>query len=223
MGARETYGLLLAHLRETQTLASVAALLEWDQETAMPPRAASFRAEEVAVLARLVHERATDPRLGEMLLACEADPERPAEPDASANLREARRDYDRATRLPASLVAEMSETSSRALEIWKEARRTSDFALFEPWLHRQVLLHRQEAACHGTPEGGEPYDALLEAYEPGMRSAELDRIFGPLRSALAPLLASIAQARVRPDTSLQRVVVPVPAQQALSRLVAESL
>jgi carboxypeptidase Taq len=223
MNAREGYGTLLAWLREAQTLASVSALLEWDQETFMPPKAGPFRAEEMALLARLVHERVTDPRVGEWLAACEADGDVLADPDAAANLREIRRDYDRATRLPGSLVAEMSETSSRAMEVWKRARARSDFEAFRPWLGRQVELHRQEAACYGVPEGGEAYDALLEGYEHGMRSDELVRIFAPLRDRLTPLLARIADAPRRPDTSLQEAVFPVEAQAAFSRFVAEAL
>ena len=126
MSAAESYRRLLAHLAEAQTLASVASVLEWDQETAMPPKAVAFRAEEMGLLARLVHERVTNPSVGEWLAECEADPALGEDGDAAANVRELRRDYARATRLPASLVAEMSETSSRAMEVWKEARRTSD-------------------------------------------------------------------------------------------------
>lgn len=223
MNARETYARLLAHLAEASTLSSVASALEWDQETAMPPKAVGFRAEEMGLLARLVHERVTDPAVGEMLAACEEDGDLLGDADAAANLREMRRDYARSTRLPSSLVAEMSETSSRAMEVWKEARRTSDFPLFAPWLHKQIVLHRQEAACYGTPEGGEPYDALLETYEPGMRSAELARIFAPLRDAVVGLLGRIAGAPRKPDTSLARARFPIAAQQAFSRFVAEAL
>ena len=223
MSAAESYRRLLAHLAEAQTLASVASVLEWDQETAMPPKAVAFRAEEMGLLARLVHERVTNPSVGEWLAECEADPALGEDGEAAANVRELRRDYARATRLPASLVAEMSETSSRAMEVWKEARRTSDFALFAPWLDKQIVLHRTEAACYGTPEGGEPYDALLDTYEPGMRSAALERIFEPLREAIVSLLGRIEQAPRRPDTALQRARFPVPAQQAFSRFVATSL
>ncbi|HEX5045377.1 MAG TPA: carboxypeptidase M32 [Candidatus Polarisedimenticolaceae bacterium] len=223
MSAAESYRRLLAHLAEAQTLASVSSVLEWDQETAMPPKAVTFRAEEMGLLARLVHERVTHPSVGEWLADCEADPDLREDPDAAANLRELRRDYARATRLPASLVAEMSETSSRAMEVWKEARRASDFALFAPWLDRQIVLHRKEAACYGTPEGGEPYDALLETYEPGMRSAALERIFAPLREAIVSLLGRVEGARRRPDTSLQGARFPLAAQQRFSRFVAASL
>jgi len=223
MSAAESYRRLLAHLAEAQTLASCASALEWDQETAMPPKAAAFRAEEMGLLARLVHERVTHPSVGAWLADCEADPALAADEDAAANLRELRRDFERATRLPSSLVAEMSETSSRAMEVWKEARQKSDFALFSPWLHKQIALHRQEAACYGTPEGGEPYDALLEGYEPGMRSTALERIFAPLREAIVSLLARIGEAPRKPDTALQRARFPVPAQRAFSRFIADRL
>ena len=217
MSAAESYRSLLDHLAEAQTLASVSSTLEWDQETGMPPKAVAFRAEEMGLLARLVHERVTHPSVGEWLAACEADRGLAEDAEAAANLREIRRDFDRATRLPASLVAEMSETSSHAMEVWKEARRTSHVALFAPWLDKQITLHRQEAACYGTPEGGEPYDALLDTYEPGMRCAALERIFAPLREAIVSLLGRIQGAPRKPDTSLQRARFPIPSQRAFSR------
>jgi carboxypeptidase Taq len=185
----ESYERLLGRLREVETLRSVAALLAWDQETFMPAAAAGFRAEELALLARMTHERATDPRLGELIEACEADADIAADPVESANLREIRRDYDRARRLPTELVQEISETSSQALEHWKKARAENDFGRFAPWLARQVELSRRKAECHGVPEGGELYDQLLEDFEQGSTAARLERVFEPLRRDLVPLIA----------------------------------
>ncbi len=187
------YDQLTARLREGATYGSIGMLLSWDQETKMPPRAAGFRAEQLSAMSKLAHERLTDPALGELISACESDSEVQSDPVKAANIREARRDFDRATRLPTELVVEMTETSSRAMNAWKDARKKSDFSLFEPWLEKQVALNRRKAECYGVPEGGELYDALLEDFEPGMRTADVKKLFGPLRERLTPLIAAVVE------------------------------
>jgi carboxypeptidase Taq len=215
------YQELLTALREAAVLATVAETLGWDQETMMPERAAPFRAEESALLSRLVHERLTNPRLAELLAGCEADRSLTADPDASANLREIRRDLDRAAKLPSSLVAEISETASLAMEAWKAARSRSDFAEFLPWLTKQVELHRRKAECYGAPAGGELYDALLQDFEPETTSAEVERVFGPLRDALRPLVDAVASSGRSPGRA--PASVPVERQQAFNRSLLERI
>jgi carboxypeptidase Taq len=182
-------------LRETATLGTVGELVAWDQETMMPRSAAPFRAEELAVVSSLVHEQATASAVGDLIAACEADATLFADPAVAANLRDIRRDYDRARTLPTALVAEISETSSLAMEAWKLARENDTFSDFAPWLEKQLTLQRQKAECYGAPEGGELYDALVEDYEPGMRSADIEVLFGPLREGLQTLIARIASTR----------------------------
>ncbi|RMH29309.1 MAG: carboxypeptidase M32 [Planctomycetota bacterium] len=217
------YADLCALLREAGTIDSIARLCSWDQETDMPPKAAAFRAEELALLSRLGHERLTSPRLGDLLAECEADANLTADAAVAANLREIRRDYDKATRLPADLVAEIAETASRAMEVWKEARSASDFALFRPWLEKSFGLARRKAECLGAPAGGVLYDALLDEYEPGVTSADVERVFGPLREALTPLIAEIASAPTRPSRAPDEVKVDRAAQVELNKHAAAAL
>ena len=220
----QSYAELLERMRHVATLGSVANLLSWDQETMMPPRAGEFRAEALATVGRLAHERATDPRMGELLQACETDRGLVSDPAIAANLREMRRDYDRAVKLPADLVAEMSEVSSRALEVWKAARAANDFAIFRPWLERQIGLARRKAECYGVPAGGEAYDALLDEYEPGVTARELEQVFGPLRDELAPFLAEIARAASpAPSQSVRALAVPLERQRAINAAVLERI
>jgi carboxypeptidase Taq len=211
---------LRSKLREVATLQSAAALLSWDQETMMPPKAAEFRAEELSLIATLAHERFTDAEIGDRIAECEADAELTSDPAQAANLREMRRDWDRATKLPADLVAEMTATGSRALEAWKQARADSDFDAFRPWLDRQLELNRRKAECYGVPDEGEHYDALMEDYEPGMRAAELERLFGPLRDALVPLIAELTSSSHQPDTTPCNVPLPIEPQKAFNLRVA---
>ena len=208
-------------LREAAILSSVGNLLSWDQETMMPRKAAEARAEELALVGKLAHERATDPRIGELLEACEANPVLERDDLEKANLREIRRDYHRALKLPSDLVAEIHRTGSLAVEAWKAAREESDFAAFRPWLEKQLTLNRRKADCYGTPEGGEPYDALLEDFEPGMTGAALERIFAPLREELTPLIEELTEATYQPGQGPHEVELPIERQRDFNRFVLQ--
>ncbi len=214
------YEELKTRLREVATLGSVGALLSWDQETMMPRRAAEFRSEEVALIARLTHERRTDPRIGQLLESCEADGDLAADPREAANLREIRRDFDRACRLPTDLVEEISQTCSRALEAWRQARADSDFEAFRPWLTKILELQKRKAECLGGAAGGELYDRLLEEFEPGMTAERLERVFEPLREELAPLIAEFAG---RERGGLEELRVPLDLQARFNRRIARLL
>jgi len=211
-----SYADLCALGRERATLHSVAALLGWDQETYMPPAGGAARADQQALLAGLLHERATDPRVGDLLIACEGGG---LDDRQAACVREIRRDYERATRLPRSLVEELARAGSGAQEAWKAARRDNDFAAFAPWLTRMVELSRQKATCLGFGEGGEAYDALLDEYEPGATAAQIESVFTPLGRALAELVGEIADAPSPPDDAPLTVHAPTAAQDALGRHV----
>jgi len=219
----DAYEPLLALLREVATLSSVTELLDWDQETMMPRKAAAFRAEEKAFLSRLIHRRLTDPRLGDLLARSESDLASRDDPEAAANVREIRRDHDRALKLPEDLVAEISETSALAVEAWRASREESDFDGFRPWMEKQVGLNRRKAECLGTSETVEPYDALLDDFEPGMTSREVERIFEPLRNGLTPLIEAIASSAHRPDDGPARVEIPIERQKAMSRFVLAAI
>lgn len=212
------YTELLTLRRKAATLDSVGQLLNWDQETYMPAHAATARADQQALVSGMVHELHTSPRIGELLSACEADKSLREEGDGAhaANIRELRRDYDLATKLPTDLVSELAKTTSLAQEAWKAARAKSDFSAFAPMLDKVLSLTRRKAECLGIPRfaggrTGELYDALLDEYEPGMSAAEIETIFNPLRPRLAGLVAELGKAPRRP--SLEPVKKPIPAAQ----------
>jgi carboxypeptidase Taq len=217
------YAELLAELRAVSMLGSVAGTLAWDQETYMPAAAAPLRGEQLALVSSLAHDRRTSARVGELISACEDDAALKDDEDAAANLRAIRHDHDRATRLPTSLVREIAEASALGMHAWREARERSDFGAFAPHLSRLLDLNRQRAELMGVPEGGEIYDALLEDYEPGMRAAELRRVFAALRAELTPLIHAIAQSPKRPDTSWQRTPLAIDKQAEFNRQVLERM
>ncbi len=215
------YQQLLAHAREAHLLAGTSALLAWDQETGMPSGAGDVRAEQLALLARLQHERATDPRVADWLAACEGDPQLADHADATANVRELRRDHDRATRLPPALVTELAATESRAQQAWAGARAASDYAAFRPWLERMVALQQQKADCL-RGDGQSRWDALADIYEPGMRAADLRVVFAPLRQRLVDLRQRLARGRA-PDDAFARVPIDEARQEAFVRAVITAM
>lgn len=201
--------------RRAATLGSVSQLLGWDQETYMPTGGAGARAEQSSILAEIVHSRLIDPRVGELIAVCEADKSLLADPAAAANIREMRRDFDKATKLPSSLVAELAEVGSKAQHVWKEARAKNDFAMFRPWLEKMVALAKRKAECYGVPAGGELYDSLLDEYEPAARSAEIQQVFEPLRKQLSALVGELTGSGKKPADAPRRIQIPPDRQHAL--------
>jgi carboxypeptidase Taq len=177
------YAELMAFQRETEALAEVAGRLSWDQETVMPRGAAPQRADEMAALESILHERRIDPQVGDWLAAVEAGPD--LDPTERAQVRLIRRAHDRATRVPRRLAAEIARATSRAQGVWAEARQADDFARFGPTLEEVVGLKRQEAEA--LTRDGNLYDALLDDYEPGATTAFLNALFGTLRPRLVAL------------------------------------
>ncbi len=201
------YDELSALGREFLTLGGIAALGSWDQETYMPPGAAGFRGEQQALLAGLVHERRTSKRVGDLIAACESDRSLNGDAPTAASIREFRRDYDLATKLPRELVEELARLATQAQQVWKQAREKSDYALFAPWLEKIVTLIRRKAECYGWKKDGEAYDALLDEYEPGATAREVEAIFNPLRKRLAGLIAEVTTKGKAPSTACLNVKI----------------
>jgi carboxypeptidase Taq len=220
--AREAYEELIRRKRETTLLSSCAVLLDWDHQTYMPPKGSAHRAEQLALLAGMIHAQATAPAIGELLAEVESSAlTAEADSPAAVNVREIRRTYDRAVRIPQVLVEELARVTALAHDVWVEARRTSDFALFRPWLEKIVALKRQEAEAVGYRDV--PYDALLDEYEPGETTARLRALFGGLREALVRLVGEIADSGRRPDASILRRRYPVDRQEAFGRSAAAAM
>jgi carboxypeptidase Taq len=217
MPLNAAYAELIRRVREESLLASCEALLEWDEETYMPAGGVENRSEQLALLAGVLHDRGTDPRVGELLHQLEGS-ELLADPGSAAavNVRELRREYDRYVRLPRTLVEGVARTTALAQTAWATARARSDFEIFRPWLEKIVELKRAEAECVGYAR--EPYDALLEDHEPGMTSQIVARLFYALQRELVPLAARIRESRMRAKPL--RSSFPVEQQRAFGESVA---
>ncbi len=219
------YDRMVSLQREAELLESTGAVLGWDQETMMPKGGVEHRSRQLAQLAKLTHALSTAPELAESIAACEADASVggiKGSPEA-ANLREIRIAYDRATKLPSSLVEELAHTSSMAMHAWADARAASDFARFQPWLEKIVTLSRRKAECFGVPAGGEPWDALADLYEPGATAAMVESVFAPLRGRLKSLISDLMSGPRRPSNRFNEFFVAIPEQEKLGRFVAEAI
>lgn len=216
---QQAYQELLGLAREIALLRSVSSVLSWDRETYMPPRGATLRAEQSSYLAGLIHRKWIDPRVGELLSIAEADglTDDP-ESDVAANLREWRRDYDRATKVPPELVEEISRVSVLAQTTWTEARQKADFSIFRPHLAQHIDLARQVAACIGYTES--PYDALLDEYEPGLTATRVRRLFTALRDELVPLVQAIVASPRQPRTEIVHRHFPLDRQKIFGEAAA---
>ncbi len=220
--SKQAYDWLVEWAREIFLLNSSSSLLYWDQRTFIPVKAHEHRSRQLALLAGLVHERAVDPRIGEALSQLEASPLESGEyPDAEANVREWRRDYDRVVKIPQDLAVELVRTSSLAETAWEQARPANDWAGFKPHLQRMLELKREEAEAVGYEK--EPYDALLDSYEPGETAASLEPLFATLRPALSGLLERIVGSGRRPDMSVVRGEFDLKQQKIFSEQASKAI
>jgi carboxypeptidase Taq len=197
---------LRARLAELADLEHLNHLAAWDQRTMMPPQGSPDRANQLATLSRLHHERATATEVGEWLAELEGVAADLGDIDRDL-IRLARRDFDRFARVPGDLTAELAQASAAGQDAWEIARAENDFAQFAPVLARNVELARAYAACFEGHTSA--YDALLADYDYGLTGARIQEIFGELGTALPPLVAEQA-ARPQPE----RLDVPVSAQEA---------
>ena len=158
----------------------------------MPPLGAPARAEQLATLARLAHERATAPEFGALLEELR-ELEESAEPESfeASVVRVARRDYEKRRRVPSELRAEMARAGSLGYTAWLEARAAADYEIFRPHLEHRLELVQEYLACHEPFD--DPYDVLLDDHERGMKTADVAAIFARLKAELVPLVAGIGE------------------------------
>jgi carboxypeptidase Taq len=206
------YDDLMTFQRDTEALGQVAGRLGWDQETMMPDGATPQRAEEHAAMANVLHARRIDPRVGDWLAKAE-----PADEVAAANLRHITRNFERTAKVPAQLAAELARTTSLAHRIWAQSRADEDVASFLPILQKVVDLRKEEACA--IAGNADPYDALLDDYEPGATGASIGAMFASLRPRLVALRAAILD---KPAPAALSGTFDETAQLALSTKLAQA-
>jgi carboxypeptidase Taq len=195
---------LRARMAELVDLGSIEMLLSWDQLVMMPADGAGARAQQLGVLARLTHERATAAEIGRWLQ--ELDGVSLEELDRDI-VRLARRDWERASLVPEDLAVELARASTDGQASWQRAREQDDFAAFKPALERNVELARAYGECVAQERQG-PYEALLSDYDFGLRTEDLRGVFAELAAALTPLVP-----RAHLHSPPRELEVPIAAQQ----------
>ncbi len=208
------YDDLMAFEHTTQALGQVAGRLGWDQEAIMPKGAAPQRAEEMAAMESVLHARKIDPKVGEWLAAIDEAQLGEVE---RAHVRHIRKSYERTSKVPADLAAEIAKVTSRAQGTWAQARADEDVAAFLPTLKEVVGLKQQEGQALAA--GGNVYDAMIDDYEPDMTAAELGAMFDAMRPRLVALREAVLAAKAPPELA---GVFPADKQMELTAKLAGS-
>ncbi|GLX71466.1 carboxypeptidase M32 [Paenibacillus glycanilyticus] len=209
-------------IRKIKSYEEALGVLYWDLRTGAPRKGMDTRSEVIGALSGDMFKLSTSPELGEYLNELE-------QPAAQAQLSEierklvseTRKDYDRSVKIPPKLYQEYVVLSSQAESKWEEAKANNDYASFQPLLEK-VIDYTQQFIDLWGPKATR-YDTLLDQYEPGMTTAELDRVFGGLREQLVPLAAAIAASPHQPDTSFLRQNYDKQAQKKFSLFILNQM
>jgi carboxypeptidase Taq len=218
----EKLSLLKEHLAEIEDLEGALRLMRWDQQTYMPPGASQTRADQIATISRMAHELQTRDELGQLLEDLNnAVDQWDYDSDEASIIRFNWREYQKLVKIPAEKMEAFTAASSMAYEVWKQARAESDFDLFSPHLNR--LLDLQLEFTEFLGEGTEnPYDSLIDFYEPGMLAQDIDNIFTNLKLNLVNLIKAIGEKSQVDDSSLHGTP-PQDGLLELSRVMADKL
>jgi carboxypeptidase Taq len=209
---------LKERLAEFSDLSRTSFVLSWDQKVTMPPGGHPARAEALATISRIAHEKFTDDDIGRLL-----DRLRPLEEsldydsDDASLIRVTRRDWEKQRRVPTELKAELTRAAALGNQVWIEARATNDFAKFLPALQRNLELKRRYVECFEWDDS--PYTPLLDDFEPYMTTTEVAEVFGAIR----PVLAELVREAPEVDASFLRQPFPVDEQRRFYERILATL
>ncbi|HUL62086.1 MAG TPA: carboxypeptidase M32 [Methanocella sp.] len=217
MATSSEYKEFLERVRELSTLEQVGSLLDWDQQTYMPPGAFPQRGQQGALVAGIMHERLTSDRMGRLIRALQRQP---LSPDGEVIVREVARKWRKASCVPGPLVREITKTASLGFEAWQRARKADDYKSFEPYLARMIGLKARVAEHVGYDN--RPYDALLDDYEPGTRARDVEALFKRLIAKLVPVVKRVLDAPV-PENAVPPGTYPLEAQREFMTTLATGM
>jgi carboxypeptidase Taq len=204
---------------EYRHLQRILAALQWDQETYLPEKGVEERAEQLALIEGIAHQRLVNGETAALLEDAGSVSDNPrgsedALPVERDFLRVMRRRYDKEVRLPADFVSDAARAQGLSQPAWAEARRDNDYQAFLPHLRAMIDISRKKAEYWGY-SGASRYDGLLDTYEPGMGASEIGALFNALRARLVLLLQKIRDCPP-PDTSFLKTEFSVPVQEAFN-------
>jgi carboxypeptidase Taq len=219
------YKKLMTRTKDLIVLSSAEAIIHWDMETLMPPKAVEQRSQQLALLSRIKHKMSTAPEIGKLLNAIFTDNEYDTLGKVEKrNVYLVKKNYDEQTALPEKLVAEIAKQQAITVNAWKKAKKAKNFAVLKPHLEKLVALNKQAAQIlMKVKETATPYDALLDSYEPKMTTHTITMTFNQLQLGLAALLEKIQAAQNQPDTGILSVHVPAEKQRKIAQALAQTL
>jgi carboxypeptidase Taq len=216
----------LERLGETSDIGGTLGLLGWDQQTIMPKKGAPIRASRMATLTKILDEKFSSGELGALFdELTEFEQSLPYDSDQASIIRVSRRDYERNRKVPTRIKVALSDATNEGYANWVEARASADFSKLKPSLDKIVSLHKEAIACVREADDSfdEDYDVLLNDYEPGLKSAEVTRVFDELKAATIPLVDLVRNRADRIDDSVLHQDFPVDIQECTVLRVARQL
>jgi carboxypeptidase Taq len=219
---QKTYDGLLVKAKEIAVLQSTEAIVTWDMETKMPPKALNLRSQQIALLEVIGHKMLTDPALGKTIEGIEKDPGYyELDRAQKRNVYLAKKAYDESTKLPEELVFETAKQQTIAVGVWKKAKAAKDYKMFKPELKKMIELRMKAAdILMGVKGTKTPYDALLDAFESKMTADKITKVFDGMRVGLIDVMKKVEKAD-KPDTSILSRPVPVETQKKISDAAME--
>lgn len=215
-----SYERLLAHINEIQDLRKTIRVLTWDREVNMPRGGERARANQISTVSKLCHQLFTSDETGELIEAAQIELNGAGPGTVGGSLiRHLKREYGQARKLPAEFVSQKTAVHNGALAAWKRARSANDFPHFQPWLHKLVTIARQQANYLGFED--EPYDALLDVYEPGAKTTRIRQLFNNSKRTLRPLYRTIRQRNNQVNDGFLHQNYDIAGQRAFARYLAE--
>ena len=202
------------HLHQTRLLGSISSALYYDQNTVMPPAGAPWRGDQLALLAKQVHQRQSSAAYADLLAAAEAELDGASAPEAVHNLQLLRQELRRQQALDPDLVAAIAQAQSSGNARWQEARRQNDFACFAPALERLIGLRCQQASQLASAElvQRSPWEILAQPFEPDISKTRLEQLFTPLKAALPALIEQVRATNIPQRGGID---LPEPLQEQL--------
>ncbi len=218
MNEQKAYKLLLEEFKDIIILKQVRSILEWDFETYIPPKGVSQRSKEVALLASLIHKRLTNPKIGKFLEITK-ETLKSFDKIELRNITLISRDYARAKSVPEVLVNKLAMQEILTTNAWKEAKKKNDFLTFKKEFDKLLELVKERARCLNP--NNDPFDTLLDEFEPGFNSEILSGIFDQVKAGVVPLIQACSNSSIKPDDSLIMRHCPINIQKKLSDDVVE--
>ena len=219
------YKELLSKTKDTTVLGTAQGIIHWDMETMMPPGAIEQRSEQLALMSRIQHQLATDPKIGNLLNTLKSSSEfQQLSQEEKRNVYLINKSYIEQTSLPEKLVADLAKQEAITVNVWKKAKAQKNYNLFKTDFQKLLDLSKQAAEIlMKVKETKTPYEALIDSFEPKMTAEEITKTFRQLQRGIKQLISKIQSSSDKPDTTILFQSVPIENQRQIAQLLTRTL